>query len=449
MRTETEARSNWAAVVVVSLGVVLVALDLTIVAVALPTIGDALDAPPWTAQWVLLGYSLPLVALSLPAGRWLDRAGPRPAFQLAVAGFGVASTLIAVAPSAEVLIAGRVLQGVFGALLSVIGLPLVADAVRPEHRARALSVVLTLIPLSGVAGPAVGGLLTEAVGWRSIFLVNLPVAALALALSRRTIPAVASGRAGLPRPDGVLVRDALVLGTGVTALVFALSLLGGQQHAVAPAVGLLLVAGAATLVWARRESTRPVLALLRRPRMAPALLVLLTTVAGVGALNFLVPYALAEAGATASGIGFTLLVLAAAMALASPPAGLLAERFGTRPVVFVGSLAVLAGAAWLVVGGDLVGALVLVGVGNGLIAGPNAAMVLDSAPAGATGAAGGLSSLVRTLGFTLGPALAATLYIGAGGGEPGLHSGAVGLVILAAVAVGASVAARAARPRPW
>uniref|UniRef100_UPI001BDD7CA3 MFS transporter n=1 Tax=Pseudonocardia lacus TaxID=2835865 RepID=UPI001BDD7CA3 len=229
------ATSRWSTVVVVSLGIVLGALDMTIVAVALPAIGADLGAGPSGTQWVLLGYLLPLVALSLPAGRWVDRAGPRAAFRLAVGGFGVTSALAALAPTVGSLVAARVLQGGFGALISVLGLPIVAAAVRPEHRARAMSIVLTLIPLSGVLGPALGGLLTDAVGWRWIFLVNLPVVAVALAMAARTIPAGAVGRTGLPRPDRAEVVDAAVLGAGTTALVMALDLVAAGGAAPGPA----------------------------------------------------------------------------------------------------------------------------------------------------------------------------------------------------------------------
>jgi MFS family permease len=428
------ATSRWSTVVVVSLGIVLTALDMTIVAVALPAIGAELGAGPSVTQWVLLGYLLPLVALSLPAGRWLDRAGPRAAFRLAVGGFGVSSALVALAPTAPLLVAARVLQGCCGALISVLGLPVVAAAVRPEHRARALSIVLTLIPLSGVAGPALGGLLTDTVGWRAVFLVNLPVVAVALALARRSIPAGPPGRTGLPRPDRAALLDTAVLGAGTTAVVLALDLLGDPDPALAPA-GLLAVVGAvAVAIWARRPDSRPVLALLRRPRIGRSLAALLVTVAGVGAVNFLVPYALADLGAATAGL--VLLVLSAAMAVASPPAGVLADRVGTGPVVLAGALCVLAGTGWLLATGlaagpvALVGPLALIGAGNGLFAGPNATRVLDATPPGQMGASSGLSSLVRTTGFTLGPALAATAWTAGGGPGP---AGPVLLVALAAV----------------
>jgi DHA2 family multidrug resistance protein-like MFS transporter len=327
---------------------------------------------------------------------------------------------VALAPEIGTLVAARVVQGCAGALIGVVALPIVADSVRPEHRARAMSIVLTLIPLAGVAGPALGGVLTDTVGWRAVFLVNLPVVAVALALSGRAIPPVRPGRAGLPLPDRATVVDTILLGAGVTALVLGLGLLA-EGPAAAPtlvlAAVLAVAAVAAAAVWARRPAARPVRALLRTPRIAPSLIALLGVTGGVGAVNLLVPYALAGAGTSATTTGFVLLVLSAAMAATSPPAGVLADRVGTVPVVLAGTVAVVAGAVWLLAAPvtplGLLGPLLLLGVGSGMFAGPNAALILDATPAGMAGTASGLASLGRTLGFTLGPALATLAGAGA------------------------------------
>ncbi|TVT13590.1 multidrug efflux MFS transporter, partial [Amycolatopsis rhizosphaerae] len=193
----TADRTRWGAVVAVALGSVLAGLDLTVVAVALPGIGTDLGVSPASAQWVMLGYLLPMVALSIPAGRWLDLAAPRAAFLLATAGFGMSSVLIALAPDFALVLAGRALQGVFGSLLGALAMPVIGETVRPEHRARAMSIVLTLLPLSSAAGPALGGLLTEAFGWRSVFLINIPLAVAAAWAGLRSIPRRSQG---LPPP---------------------------------------------------------------------------------------------------------------------------------------------------------------------------------------------------------------------------------------------------------
>ncbi|SFB33764.1 Major Facilitator Superfamily protein [Amycolatopsis marina] len=441
-------RTRWSAVVAVALGVVLAALDMSVVAVALPALGADFGAGPQVTQWVLLGYSLPLVALSIPAGRWLDRAGPLPSFLLAVGGFGVASVLIAVAPTMSLLLTGRVLQGVFGSLVGVAAMPLVAISVRPEHRARAMSIVLTLIPISGVAGPAVGGVLADAYGWRSVFLINVPIVAAAMWAGARTIPARLPGRVGLPLPGGRLVREAVVLGVAATAFFLALDLLGRAEGGVLVAV-LGLVTLAAVTVWMRLPESQPVRSLLGRRELSLPMVALPMITAGIAALNFLVPYFLSEVQqASPRVIGMALLTVSAGMAVFSPLAGVLADRLGNRPVTLTGAAVVLGGlVALLFVDTDttalgLVWPLVLVGIGNGLFAGPNAAEIMARTPAALMGTSSGVTSLLRTLGFSLGPALGALAWTAAAGGVHGFVGGVAVVAttaLLALVAVGVSI----------
>lgn len=442
-------RTKWAAVVAVSLGIVLVALDMTVVAVVLPTLGADLHASPTTTQWVILAYSLPLAALSIPAGRWLDRAGPLPAFLLAIGGFGASSVLIAMAPTVPLVLAGRAAQGLFGALIGAVGMPIISSAVRPEHRARAMSIVLTLIPLAGVAGPAVGGMLTEAFGWRSVFLLNIPVVLAAGWFGRKAIPARLGDRAGLPVPGWRPAREALVLGVATASVFLALDASTGVRgNGLVLPVSLAIVAVLAAAAWARLREARPVLELVRRRELALPLIALPMITAGVGALNFLVPYFLTEVGGAApTVIGFALLALAAGMAAFSPIAGVLADRIGNQPVALAGVVVILAGlVALLLVDGaasawDVAWRLAIVGVGNGLFAGPNSAAVLAATPPELAGTSGGVTSLLRTLGFALGPALGALTWTMTGGDRPGFVAGVTVLIAAAAVALGATFVA--------
>ena len=447
-------RTRWSAVLAVALGVVLVGLDMTVVAVTLPLLGEYFDVGASTTQWVMLAYMLPLAALSVPAGRWLDRASLRAGFLLAVGGFGASSLLIALAPSMAALLAGRFLQGVFGSLVGVVGMPIVAAAVRPEHRARAMSIVLTLIPLSGVAGPAIGGILADAYGWRAVFLVNLPIVLAAAVLARRTITAGALGRAGLPLPTGRQLGEAGVLAAGTGAGLLALDLLGGTGGFVL-ACALAATAVAAFGWWVRMAESRPVRGLLRRRNLALPLLALPMLTAGVGTLNFLVPYFLAgSVGASPSTIGAILLAVSAGMAATSPIAGVLADRVGNRPVTTAGAIVVTGGmlALLLVDAGstpvDLVWRLALVGIGNGLFAGPNAAAILEHTPAEQVGTSSGVTALLRTLGFAFGPALGALAWTTSSGGVAGWHAGiaivlAGSLVALLVTLVNAALSNRA------
>ncbi|GAA0243889.1 MFS transporter [Saccharothrix mutabilis subsp. mutabilis] len=388
--------TRWGAVLAVALSVVLAALDLTAVVVALPVMGEDLGAGPTVTQWVLHAYNLPMVALSIPAGRWLDRAGHRPAFLLSVVGFGVASLAIALAPTAGLVLAGRAVQGLFSALIGAVTMPVIGAAVHPRHRGRAMSLVLTLIPVSGVAGPALGGVLTDTFGWRSVFLINVPVVLVAVLVGLRTIP---RSERGLPWPGRRLLLEAAVVGVGATALFVHVYL--------APVAVLALV------VWLRLPEARPVRDMLRRPRLGPALAAMPLIIVGIAALNFVVPYLIADRPAVV--IGLAVLSMSAGMAVFSPVAGVLADRFGAVPVAAVGAVVALVGTALLLPvdattpTADLVWRLAVLGVGHGLFAGPNAAAILAETPPDLVGTSGGLTSLLRTLGFSAGPALGAAI----------------------------------------
>jgi DHA2 family multidrug resistance protein-like MFS transporter len=440
------SRTTWFAVVAVSLAIVLAALDLTIVAVALPLIGADLAAPPATTQWVLLAYFLPMTALGIPAGRWMDRAGLRSAFAFAVAGFGVASVLVAAAPTMWLLLTGRVLQGAFGSLISILGFPVVAAAVRPEHRGRAMGLITTLIPLSGLAGPGLGGLLAETYGWRAVFAINVPIAAVTLWLGLRTVPAGWPGRRGLPLPDPGLLREAALLGGAVTAVFLALGMLAGELTGVRVAVALGLVTAAvlAAMAWARLAESRPVVTLIRRPAYGLPATALLLLVTGTGATSFLVPYLLSEVlHRTAEITGVVLLASAAGMALFSPLAGLIADRIGPRPVALFGGIAILAGTLLLLQvdprshPADVAWRLALLGMGNGLFTGPVHTLILQATPADMTATSGGVTALFRTLGLSTGPAAGALSWTLTGGGIAGFLSGvaAISVASVAGIAV--------------
>ncbi|WP_024874660.1 MFS transporter [Saccharomonospora piscinae] len=433
-------RTRWAAVAAVALGVVLASLDLTVVAVALPTLGADLGASPSLTQWVLLAYSLPMVAVSIPAGRWLDRAGPRASFGLATAGFGVTSVLVAVAPTVEMLLVARALQGVFAALVSVVSMPVVSESVRPEHRARAMSIVLTLIPLSGAAGPAVGGALTDALGWRSVFAINVPIVVAAFWLGARAIPSTAAGRTGLPRPNAAMLRETALLGTAVTALFLGLDLLAEGPVGWAT-VALPVVAFGLGWLWLRTREAAGVRELW--PRLAAPLTALPLVTTGIAGLNFVVPYFLVDAhGASPATVGLALLIPSVGMAVASPIAGVVADRTGTVGVSTAGVVVVLGGfvAAALYADGEfwqLAVSLAAVGVGNGLFAGPNAAEVLARTPPELRGTSSGMTSVARTLGFSLGPALGALVWTSVAGATVALAAVMTTLGVVTVLALAA------------
>ncbi|WP_328612619.1 MFS transporter [Amycolatopsis sp. NBC_00355] len=243
-----------------SLGYFLVMLDTTIVTVALPALSPSLSGQ----QWISNGYTLTFAAFLLTAGAWSDRHGARRIFCTGLLAFAALSLLSALSPSVPVLIALRALSGVAGALLVPSSLSLIAATYPvPAARAKAMGVWAALSGTGLVAGPLLGGVLTEAFGWRAIFVVNVPVALLALILSRRapTTP---------PKPGRTDRLGQTTTVVALSALTYALieSASGWASPSVLVALGITVLA-AATFVISQHRPDAMLPARLFRDRIFP------------------------------------------------------------------------------------------------------------------------------------------------------------------------------------
>ncbi|MFJ9691116.1 MFS transporter [Kitasatospora sp. NPDC101183] len=428
---------RWILVVAAGLLSFVAMLDMNVVNLALTDIATGLHATAGVAQWAALGYQLPLVALLLPAGRWLDRVGTRPALLLAVTGFAVCSALAALAPWASWLIAARLAQGAFAAVLFVLMPVLAATSVRPALRGRAMSVPATLGPLGAVTGPVVGGLLLDHFGWRAVFLVKLPVCLAAAWIVLRHAPR----RGRLRPPERGSLGDAALIGAAVAAVLLGLTLAPGAP------LWLLLALPAAPLVllWLRRPGGRPVAHLLRAAGTAGANASVLCLAAGFAACHYLLAQQLrGPRGESATATALTMLAFPLGMVLAGRLGGRLADRWGARPTALTGAAVTALGLALLVPldpgwdGPQIAWRLALAGAGMGLNGGPTQALVMSAAPPGRLATAGSAVQLCRSLGFALGPALATATAAAA--------TARTGLAVAALLA--ASAAVLLARHRP-
>ncbi|MFF4544801.1 MFS transporter [Streptomyces sp. NPDC001406] len=412
---------RWLLVAVAGVLAFVAMLDMNIVNVALADLADSFHIPAATAQWAVLAYQLPVVALLLPAGRWLDGVGLRSAVLFATAGFGVCSVLAAAAPWVAWLIAARLAQGVFGAVLFVLMPVLAVRSVRPQSRGRAMSVPATLGPLGAVTGPAVGGLLLDHWGWHAVFLVKVPFCVLALVVTRRAMP----GDGRLRLPDRRSLLDALLVATGVAVLLLALT-----SASDGPSRLPLAIAAVPPLWWwARGPGGRPVAGVLRTAGLLRAHGAVLALAAGFAAMHYVVALHLQrDDGVSATTTGLTVLAFPLGMGLAGPLGGRLADRYGARPVAVTGAVLTTAGLLLLVPLGDdwspwqVAWRLALAGVGMGLNGGPTQALVMGAAPPDRTASVGSTAQLARSLGFTLGPALATAVW-GLTGPDKGVHTG--------------------------
>ncbi|SCL17104.1 Predicted arabinose efflux permease, MFS family [Micromonospora pallida] len=406
----TPVRDRWLLVYAAGAVVFVAMLETSIVNVALPAIRDDLGSDPALTQWTVLAYLLPVVALVLPAGRWLDRVGKRVALVVSVGGFAVASAAAGLAPGIGFLVAARVAQGVCAAVMFALMPVLATLAVRPEARGRAMSVLATLGPLGAVTGPPLGGLLLGVAGWRPVFFAVVPVAVAIVLVGVFAMP----DDGPLAVPDRHWLAEAALLAVGAGVLLVALT-----RTAEAGPEWLLLLLPAAVVMglWWRMPASRPVTTLLNVSGVFAGHVAVLLLALGFAVMQFLLPFYLGDVvdvGPEATGL--TMLAFAVGMGVAGPVGGVLADRWGAWRAGAVGAVVVTVGLllvqplspGWEPL--DVVWRLALAGIGMGLYGGPVQAMVMTAAPRALIATTGGTIQLARNLGFALGPAVATTVW---------------------------------------
>lgn len=197
-RTRTYPQ-RWAALAVILGAEAMDLLDATVVSVSAPTIRTDLALGPSAGQWIVMGYSLAMAVGLITGGRLGDAFGRRRMFLIGVRGFVLASLLCGLAPSGEVLIASRVLQGLFGAVMLPQGLGMIKEMFPPREMVKALAMFGPVMGLSTICGPILAGLLIDldpfGLGWRTIFLITLPVGLFTSAAAVRLLPSDGPGAA--------------------------------------------------------------------------------------------------------------------------------------------------------------------------------------------------------------------------------------------------------------
>jgi len=394
-------------------GYFLVLLDVTVVNVALPSIGSGLHATVTGLAWVVDAYAVPLAALLLASGAIGDSLGHRRVVVSGFLGFGLASVVCALAPSAPVLIAGRALQGMCAALMLPGTLALLAESAADDRaRIRAVGLWAAVGGAALPAGPFLGGLLTEAAGWRAVFWLNVPVIIAALVpVVRLTGPGDRPGSGNrVDWPGAALL--VVVIGSAVTAVI---------QADVSPrlSIGMVVLMIIACAAFRRIERTagHPLLrvpAPARRPLGAASAIAGLMNLCSLGSLFLLTQvfqdtYRLAPFAA-----GLLLLPAMLPLPLLGVPAGRLVGRIGPWRTSVLGLAVAAAGLAGLAasIGRPaypvLIGSLALWGSGLGILTPAIVAAALRAVP-GAAGIASGASNTARQAGGALGVAVFAAL----------------------------------------
>jgi EmrB/QacA subfamily drug resistance transporter len=401
---------------VVVIGMVVAILDATVVNVAVPTLGTDFHASIATIQWVMTAYLLAL-ASTIPLSGWASaRFGTKPVWIAALGLFALGSCLAGAAPSIDLLIASRVVQGAGAGLIMPVGQTILLHAAGPRRIGRVMSVVGIPMLLAPIAGPVIGGAIIGSASWRWIFLVNLPVAAVALALAWRLLPNTP------PRREHRLdLRGLALLSPGLAIAVYGLAEVGsagtvGARPLALMAIGAALVAG--FVVHARRLQGRALLDIslfLRRGFAAAAATNLLLGIALFGSLILLPLYYQLVRGETPLRTGLLLVPQALGAALAMPFAGRLTDEIGARVVIPLGVLLALAGTTvYTQIGPEtsyvtLSGALFLIGLGLGGTIMPSMAVAYQSVPREAAADATAAINVIQRIAGSIGTALLAVV----------------------------------------
>ena len=401
-----EVAGRWVLLATV-LGSGMAFIDGTVVNIALPRIGHDLGSGAAGLQWVVNGYTLTLASFILLGGSLGDRFGRRRVYLIGVAWFAIASLLCGFAPSIGLLVAARALQGVGGALLAPGALAILQTSFVDADRMRAIGAWSGLAGVAGAIGPFLGGWIVQVSSWRLVFLINVPIAIAVFLVARRHVPESSNPNAK-HRLD---IAGALLGAAGLGGVTYGLTAWSGGGSSVA--VVFALVLGGLALVGfvvTEARSSHPMVPLsifAARTFTAVNLVTFAVYAALAGVFFFVVINLQVVCGFAPLAAGIALLPVTALMLLLSARAGALSTRIGPRlpmtvgPLVCAGALVLLSrigvGASYL---GDVLPAVVVLGLGLSLTVAPLTATALAAAPDRYAGVASGVNNAVaRTAGL--------------------------------------------------
>jgi EmrB/QacA subfamily drug resistance transporter len=416
--SDSPARGMVLAVCCVS--VLLVGIDMTAVNLALPSIGRDFHTGASGLSWIIDAYTLVLATFLMFSASMADRMGRKLVFRVGLAVFVLGSGLCALAPSLGWLIAFRALQGLGGSMLNPVAMAILSSVYpKPADRARAIGVWSGVIGLSLALGPIVGGALVDSpVGWRGIFLINLPIGLAAIAVATKVTP---ESKAASPRRTDTPGQTLIAL--TLAGLVFGV-IEGPKLGWSTPAIIVPLAGAAVTLVAflaVEFRRSEPLLdpRFFRSVPFSAANLIAVFSFASLGAFLYLNSIYLQEArGYSPLDAGLLMLPLAVVSVLWGPRNGKILGKYGSRVPLLIAGIALTAAAAlltqvslttpisWLLI------AYALMGLGNSAVGAPITHTAVAGMPREQAGAAAGVSSATRQIGQTAGVAIAGVTLAG-------------------------------------
>lgn len=424
-------RAGWA-VLITGLALFMASLDNLVVTTALPVIRVRLHAGLSGLEWTVNAYTLTFAVLLLSAAAFGERFGRRRVFVSGIVIFTLSSAAAALAPNIGLLVAARAVQGAGGAMIMPLSLTLLSSAVAPERRNAALGIWGAIGGAAVALGPLVGGAVTSGWSWHYIFWLNVPIGLLLVPMA---LWKLAESRGSGTRLD---LTGALLVSTGLFGVV--LGLVRGNAHGwtsagvlASFAVGLLMLS-AFTLFELRTEVPMLNLRMFKNRAFAAVnVTAMLFSFGMFGSIFFLSQFLQTVQGYSPLAAGLRVLPWTGMPMLLAPVVGMLAERWGGRPLVVTGLVLQVTGLAWLATMItpttpyiDMVPAFVVAGIGMTLFFVPLASLVLGAVPTALEGVASGTNAAFRELGGVLGIAVLGTVF-SSNGGYASAHSFVSGL----------------------
>jgi EmrB/QacA subfamily drug resistance transporter len=407
---ELSPRRRLLVLAICCMSLLIVGLDVTVLNVALPAMQHDLHATTAGLQWTIDAYTLVLAALLMLAGSTADRIGRKKVFMAGLVVFSLGSLLCSLAPSLELLIAARMVQAVGGSMLNPVAMSIITNTFTdPRERARAIGVWGAVVGISMAAGPLLGGLLVESVGWRSIFWLNLPVGLLALLATLRYVPESRAPKARRPDPVGQLL--VIVLFGSLTYAIIEAPEAGAATSGPFAAVALVALLG---LLRYEPRRAEPLIDLrfFRSVPFSGATVVAISAFAALGGFLFLSTLYLQNVrGLDALHAGLWMLPMAVPMFLCAPLSGRLVGSRGPRlPLLVAGVAMTTSGLLFAAFDaetsdGTLFLGYMLFGVGFGFVNAPITNTAVSGMPRSQAGVAAAVASTSRQLGQTLGVAV--------------------------------------------
>ena len=406
------------------MSLLIVGMDNTIVNVALPSIRVDLDSSLSGLQWTVDAYTVTIASLLILSGSTADRVGRRRIFQTGLVVFSTGSLLCSLAPSLGWLVAFRMVQAVGGSMLNPVAMSIITNVfTEPRERARAIGVWGGVIGISLGVGPVLGGLLTETVGWRSIFWINVPIGVLAIVLAALFVPESRAAHARRIDPVGQFLVIT-VLGSVTYGIIGAPE--AGWTSTRTLGIFLISAVALAALIFYERRRFEPLieLGLFRSGTFTGATSIAVLAFAIFAGFLFVLSLYLQDVrGLSPLHAGLTLLPMALMTLIAAPISGRMVAAFGPRPSLFIAGPALLIGTLSLA-GLDpstayvhVLVSVMIVGLGFGFVNAPITNTAVSGLPRSQAGVAAAFASTSRQIGSSLGVAVIGSLINPVHGGS--------------------------------